>query len=753
MAVCNIFNNLTNPAGNFMMFSQYVEDITKNYVQGDEYKVVPSKYVALNLDYTKLLNNSDVSNDTQNTNLNEIIPYFYQNKFENGCAYMRKLETPVWDSTISKNIFWNTLFDYGLMTTSRNNTNKIDVVNEVMTYGTINIHAYDTHNDMGYGEIYCYIPAAAEKQLCEIVSITENRGSVINNSSHVEGFENKILSGKNTYFYTNDVNMSFEDSNLCQIPDNTVSQYDINTIVILYDVQQKINDEWTSLYSNIPMGVYITGQYENRVCTNTIKKYVSTDYGVGTSYGFRVCTRFSVNPNGVILTENELNVDADNYTSLTQLMCSMSESLDKMNDIMSDKIEQENIYKNSLQEIKNNRTNVPYIKEINGNIFWFINGRKVADISNFNKIEEHEQEIELIQNDINTLFQEKVDKCTPIRYRELVRLRNSNGLKPGVLYRITDYITTTTQLNTQSAGHPFDVVVLALDNHNLAEEAYVLSSSRDTDEYFVENNLSSWKIWYSLDNDTDRFTWADDSTDENDDFVGKGVIYRMIDEFGNDCPYDFKNIQFKHPKDTKAYPDYYYTFTIISSGAVNDYSLDGAYCYGNTMCRYVDREKQMVNGNVFINTQKHQCHSNSFGNNCRLNAFGNNCCNNSFGNNCFSNSFGHDCHSSTFGNSCHDNSFGVGCGYNSFGNSCKFICFGESTDNIKSYYRYITFDDGNSYINLNCTTTTSTSNYYQNVRIGLGVNNKSTYKTINDSRVNQSYETLYKPANSQTISI
>lgn len=27
---------------------------------------------------------------------------------------------------------------------------------------------------------------------------------------------------------------------------------------------------------------------------------------------------------------------------------------------------------------------------------------------------------------------------------------------------------------------------------------------------------------------------------------GKGVVYRLIDEFGNDCPYDFKNIQLQH---------------------------------------------------------------------------------------------------------------------------------------------------------------------------------------------------------------
>lgn len=46
---------------------------------------------------------------------------------------------------------------------------------------------------------------------------------------------------------------------------------------------------------------------------------------------------------------------------------------------------------------------------------------------------------------------------------------------------------------------------------------------------------------------------------------GKGVIYQLIDEFGNDCSYDFKNIQFK---DNNVY---YYTFS--SSG--NDASLSG----------------------------------------------------------------------------------------------------------------------------------------------------------------------------------
>lgn len=130
-----------------------------------------------------------------------------------------------------------------------------------------------------------------------------------------------------------------------------------------------------------------------------------------------------------------------------------------------------------------------------------------------------------------------------VTYSELVTLRDESKLVPGQYYHITDYITTTTQADTQSANHPFDIIVLALNENTLSEETYAIQSTRDTDGYFSNNNLSAWKLRYCLDNDTDRFAWADATN-------GKGVIYRMIDEFGNDCPYDFKNIQFKRYKTT-----------------------------------------------------------------------------------------------------------------------------------------------------------------------------------------------------------
>ena len=50
-----------------------------------------------------------------------------------------------------------------------------------------------------------------------------------------------------------------------------------------------------------------------------------------------------------------------------------------------------------------------------------------------------------------------------VTYSELVTLRDNAELVPGTWYRITDYITTTSQENTRSAGNQFDVLVLATD--------------------------------------------------------------------------------------------------------------------------------------------------------------------------------------------------------------------------------------------------------------------------------------------------
>ena len=193
-----------------------------------------------------------------------------------------------------------------------------------------------------------------------------------------------------------------------------------------------------------------------------------------------------------------------------------------------------------------------------------------------------------------------------ITYNELVQLRDTAKLIPGMQYRITDYTCTTSAEDTQSANNAFDIIVVAIDESHLSEEAKAAHHAGDT--YFSNSNLDAWKIWYCLDNNQDKFTWAVPKYitinsvqytrySKNDDLTavhpycwkssggsyrwtntstpevsgiayrandqgalseqiasistgGKGVIYRMIDESNNDVPYDFKNIQFKRYKFT-----------------------------------------------------------------------------------------------------------------------------------------------------------------------------------------------------------
>lgn len=135
------------------------------------------------------------------------------------------------------------------------------------------------------------------------------------------------------------------------------------------------------------------------------------------------------------------------------------------------------------------------------------------------------------------------ENMTSIEYDELVQLRDDGELIPGKWYRIVDYHTTTAQEDTQSADHQFDVIVRADAVDKLNENAFSAISYGDS--YFTDAGakLEAWELKYCLDNDTNRFAWADEDN-------GKGVIYWMRDEWGNECPYDFKNIQFKRYKIT-----------------------------------------------------------------------------------------------------------------------------------------------------------------------------------------------------------
>lgn len=337
-----------------------------------------------------------------------------------------------------------------------------------------------------------------------------------------------------------------------------------------------------------------------------------------------------------------------------------------------------------------------------------------------------------------------------ITWLDLKAKRDAGELTPSQLYRITDYQCTTIESNTRSAGHQFDIIVLALSKNTLSEQAYAALHSGDT--YFANNNLSAWKLWYCLNNDTDRFAWADNTSGN-----GRGVIYRMIDEFNNDVPYDFKNIQFKHPNNTAT--NYYnYTFASGSTSSA-DYSLSvNYYIYSNKILPYIDGKKQSINRILFTgsycygNTFGVSCSKNSFGENCCFNIFGNHCSDNTsgeyfefnnLGNSCRHNTFVNNCFYNTFGNYCDYNIFGSNLRYNTFGNNCWYIKFASdsSASNKYEYYQNNNFGDGCQYIVFTGTESSSSNAQVQNYNFAQGLQGTSdTFLTVDGVR-NRAYET------------
>jgi hypothetical protein len=452
-----------------------------------------------------------------------------------------------------------------------------------------------------------------------------------------------------------------------------------------------------------------------------------------------------------------------------------------------------------------------------------------------------------------------------VTWQELKDLRDSSALVPGREYRITDYVTTTVQENTRSAGHQFDIIVTADDVDKLNENArathkkkellpwfehsksdpaeryfyvdsvviegltlyrwvsyeelnagdwtdgqhrttYLLTEKRDVvigdvvwgwqsiddgeyrendyeegsdetktiinvgegympgSDYFANSKLEAWKLKYCLDNDTSRFAWADEVN-------GKGVIYRMIDEFNNDVPYDFKNIQFKRDLfydrdyDITFTDIYFYTFSAYSfalaTGVQSDIEdatiitkqegIDDFFnnCHDNVIkplfsTQYagtIDVPTWELSNNLLINRYAigdtyFNCYSNTFGSDCHSNTFGSDCYSNTFGNGCSHNTFDDNCRDNTFGNSCSNNTFGDGCSdntfsddcsnntfdyncrSNTFGNSCSSNTFGNNCDSntFGDYCFYNTFGDDCYYNNFgnNCGSNTFGDDCYSN---------------------------------------
>lgn len=326
-------------------------------------------------------------------------------------------------------------------------------------------------------------------------------------------------------------------------------------------------------------------------------------------------------------------------------------------------------------------------------------------------------------------------------WSNLKSLRDSSALTPGMQYRIIDYVTTTIRENTQSAGHQFDVIVVADDNHTLNENARACLHAGDT--YFSGAKLGSWELKYCIDNDATRFTWADTGS------TGRGVIYYMKDEWNNECSYDFKNIQFKRYKITSytgsgggnvgdalvysysnpiyygglgyaglsvEFPNnftvdtsdyiWYYTFSgldsnknvydissnqfKLSQSTINEMEFDGGWddtedsCYDNIipeLCEECFGDDMYFKGRIELNNIVFIgdiSFDDGYYNDYSVTSIHSN----KFGSNCSDCTFGGKrCSYNTFGNYCCNNTFGNDPWFNTFGDRCTTNTFSEDCYN------------------------------------------------------------------------
>lgn len=360
MAVCNLFKELSNNTGNFLMFSQYSEDLTENFLKPNSYHITPSKFIVLNIDYTGYNNTS--------------LPRFFQNVFENECAYLRSLGN--WYPWKSREIFWGCMARGGFMTPSNSKSEQIVYI------GDINMQSYDAYNGMGYSEIYCYIPNNASRGTYSFQG-TGTAVQINYPNKYIMGYDaydNVPLGaelGNNEKTYNDGVFYSFNNFLDLSKPEKS---FEFNTIVVLYNIVDSAG-EVISLGNNtlqdIPLGIYFTGTITNGIISNKVTKYVSNDdiFGAGTSYGLRICSRFSSQARGSEI----VSVNSDGSSAgLSEALSEMSETITKMNEVVNNIHLSQSYIKEALSIFKNNTTNVPYIKKVGGADYWFVNGKLIG---------------------------------------------------------------------------------------------------------------------------------------------------------------------------------------------------------------------------------------------------------------------------------------------------------------------------------------------------------------------------------------
>jgi hypothetical protein len=206
---------------------------------------------------------------------------------------------------------------------------------------------------------------------------------------------------------------------------------------------------------------------------------------------------------------------------------------------------------------------------------------------------------------------EAINYYTCLLYNDLIELIKNEQLIPNAFYRIIDFRTSVNVSHLTTENIQYDIIVKAISKNTIYDTAILLRHQTNIDRSMIYSNknlvlevedqktyritesnilfndissnidLSKYFVKYSLRNDNNRYTWTSNYSENNYnkalidgvEYIFKdgswkdaenntveinptynqitwkftGVIYDMVDEFGNRCPYDFKSIKFVDP--------------------------------------------------------------------------------------------------------------------------------------------------------------------------------------------------------------
>lgn len=442
---CELFKQLGSGdtrMGEFLMFSQYTEDITKEQSMKSSYRVIPSKFVVLNLNIDKVFNGMDPSyipvsspiirnndeyymelGDMSVSGCDNIIPQILQSYFENANAFIRNHigddDIPVldWDlpvRSIASELLWRTLEEWGFIHKTNDASVGFDYYDEIKYIGDINIHSNHKVGSYSYDEVFCHIPANEDEYYYRLdqsipiegIPYESNNGGILN--SPLEEWDdgtypdNMSTVNRAITYHDPDEEVGYqyiiggdipaldfksnpEHTPSPRHPDPHNDEYNFNAIIILYDViYSEPGDEPIYIHKGRPMGIYLSGpvKFDDGVAIgleNEFTKFISNNdaYGQGASFGLRIMMRYTATPNNSTYVMG-VSEGGHDYETIAEAMGSIADAIVDINRTCKDQHAMYQAYKDHLAQFRNRMVNVPYVRNVAGIPYWFVNGRNTG---------------------------------------------------------------------------------------------------------------------------------------------------------------------------------------------------------------------------------------------------------------------------------------------------------------------------------------------------------------------------------------